>query len=327
MLVKDFDYELPKELIAQEPSQKRDESRLLVLARSTGEIQEGIFRDIINYLNKNEVLVLNQTRVIPARIYGDINDRKVELLLIRRLSENIWEALARPARKLKPGTIVKFKSGEAKIVERKPTGIRIVEFIGVAPEELLRKEGEIALPPYINNPSIDINRYQTVYAQKNGSVAAPTAGLHFTEELLEKIKDKGVEILKITLHASLGTFRPVKAEKVEEHKMYEEEFELPEDVAQKINEAKLEGRRVIAVGTTVVRTLEAQAKFKKGNVWQVVPEKGSTDLFIYPGYEFKIVDAMITNFHLPKSTLLMLVCAFASKEYIFRAYEYAIKNR
>ncbi|MEO0132292.1 MAG: tRNA preQ1(34) S-adenosylmethionine ribosyltransferase-isomerase QueA [candidate division WOR-3 bacterium] len=327
MLVKEFDYELPKELIAQEPAPKRDESRLLVLERKTGKIAEGIFRNLIGYLNNGDVLVLNQTRVIPARIYGNLDGKQVEFLLIRKVKKNIWEALARPAKKLKPGVIVKFKTGEVRVIELKPSGIRIVEFIGAEAEELIKKEGMIALPPYIKNSAVDLERYQTVYAQRNGAVAAPTAGLHFTSELLEKIEEHGVEILKITLHASLGTFRPVKVERVEDHTMYEEELEITEDVAQRINQAKLEGRRVIAVGTTVVRALEAQAQVRRNNTWQVVPNKGFTNLFIYPGYEFKIVDALITNFHLPKSTLLMLICAFAPMEYVFQAYDYAIRNR
>jgi S-adenosylmethionine:tRNA ribosyltransferase-isomerase len=327
VLVKEFDYYLPPELIAQEPKDRRDESRLLILSKETGAIKEGIFRDIINYLKTGDVLVLNQTRVIPARIYGQTNDKKVELLLLRPLQDQIWEVLSKPARKLKPGVIVKFEGAEAKVLERKPTGIRVVEFVGKPVPELLKEIGEIPLPPYIKKPLQEISRYQTVYAQKNGSIAAPTAGLHFTQELLTKLAQRGIEILKITLHAGLGTFRPVKTTIVEEHKVPGEEFEITEEVALRINHAKIEGRRIVATGTTVVRALESQAKAKKGKVWQLRPVQGMTDLFIYPGYEFKIVDALITNFHLPKSSLLMLVCAFCPKEYVMRAYDYAIRNK
>ncbi|MEO0084945.1 MAG: tRNA preQ1(34) S-adenosylmethionine ribosyltransferase-isomerase QueA [candidate division WOR-3 bacterium] len=329
MLVSEFDYNLPKELIAQQPSEKRDESRLLVLNRKTGEIKETIFKHIIDYLLPNDLLVLNETRVIPARIYGELDKTggKIELLLLREIGNNVWEALSRPARKLKPGTLVKFSDASAKILERKESGIRVVEFYGLDVKELLSKHGEIALPPYIRQKPTDINRYQTVFAQKNGAVAAPTAGLHFTNELLADIKNKGIEIQRIILHSGLGTFRPVKAELVENHKMYSEEFEISPQTAEAINKAKIAKRRVIAVGTTVVRALETQATFQNNGVWQITPKTGLTDLYIYPGYEFKIIDAIITNFHLPKSTLLMLVCAFADKKYIFNAYQYAIEKK
>lgn len=329
MLVSEFDYYLPKELIAQQPAEKRDESRLLVLNRKTGEINETTFKHIIDYLLPDDLLVLNETKVIPARIYGELNKTggKVELLLLREIENNVWEALSRPARKLRPGVIIKFTDAQAKVLERKESGIRIVEFYGTDVRELLNKEGEIALPPYIREKPTDINRYQTVYAQRNGAVAAPTAGLHFTHELLAKIKNKGIEIQSIILHCGLGTFRPVKAELVENHKMYSEEFEISAKTAEAINKAKLAKRRIIAVGTTVVRALESTATFQHNGIWQIIAKKGLTDLYIYPGYEFKIIDAMITNFHLPKSTLLMLVCAFANKEYIFNAYQYAIEKR
>lgn len=329
MLVADFDYHLPKDLIAQNPCEKRDESRLLLLDKKTGEIKESIFKDIIEYFNPGDLLILNETKVIPARIFGNINgktDKQVELLLLREIEPNIWEALSRPAKKLKPGVVINYQGAQAKILERKESGIRVVEFIGKDVYELLQEKGEIALPPYIKSKVQDINRYQTVYAQKQGAIAAPTAGLHFTPELLKAIQDKGVEVQKIVLHAGLGTFRPVKEELVEKHKMYQEEFEIDDQVAQSINGAKTEKRRVIAIGTTVVRTLESQA-IQNNNNWQIKANKGMTDLYIYPGYKFKIIDAMLTNFHLPKSTLLMLVCAFASKKHIFNAYEYAIKNK
>jgi len=224
------------------------------------------------------------------------------------------------------GSVIKYKDAQAKILERKESGIRVVQFSGKDVHELLKEQGEIALPPYIKSKVADINRYQTVYAQKQGAIAAPTAGLHFTQELLQAITKKGIEIQKITLHSGLGTFRPVKEELVEKHKMYHEEFEINKQVAQSINKAKIINRRVIAAGTTVVRTLESQA-IQNNDHWQINANKGMTDLYIYPGYKFKIIDAMLTNFHLPKSTLLMLVCAFTSKEFIFKAYDYAIKNK
>ncbi|MEO0092754.1 MAG: tRNA preQ1(34) S-adenosylmethionine ribosyltransferase-isomerase QueA [candidate division WOR-3 bacterium] len=327
MLTKDFDYYLPKELIAQEPTEKRDESRLLILSRQTGEIKETIFKEIINYLNPTDLLVLNDTRVIKARIFGQLlSDRKVELLLLREISSGIWETLARPAKKVKPGGKIRFGEYEATILERKESGVRIVQFSPDNISNLLNKYGELALPPYIKKPCQDPNRYQTIYGNKHGAIAAPTAGLHFTEELLKAIRAKGVTTLFITLHCGLGTFRPVKVEKVEEHRMYPEEFVINDDTAQKVNQAKAEKRRVIAVGTTVVRALETQA-YQQKKEWRLKPGQGLTNLYIYPGYEFKIVDAMVTNFHLPKSTLLMLVCAFANKELIFKAYDYAIRNR
>jgi len=328
MLVSDFDYNLPKEIIAQVPADKRDESRLLMLNRKTGEIQESVFREIVNLLNPGDLLLLNETKVIPARIYGTLDGKnsKVELLLLREIENNVWEVLSRPAKKLKPGVTVKFKDAQALILESKESGIRIVKFQNTDVHQLLQEQGEIALPPYIRSKQADINRYQTVYAKKEGAIAAPTAGLHFTPELLKEIENKGIEIEKLTLHSGHGTFRPVKEELVEKHKMYYEEYEINEKVAQAVNKAKLENQRIIAGGTTVVRALESQAINKNNGIWQIEPNKGMTDLYIYPGYDFKIVDAMITNFHLPKSTLLMLVCAFTSKEYIFNAYDYAIKN-
>jgi S-adenosylmethionine:tRNA ribosyltransferase-isomerase len=329
MLVSDFDYNLPKKLIAQYPSEKRDESRLLLLNRKTGEVKESVFKDIFEHLHPSDLLVLNETKVIPARIYGNISnktDKQVELLLLREIEPNIWEALSRPAKKLKPGVVINYKDAQAKILERKESGIRVAQFSGKDVHELLQEQGEIALPPYIKSKVADINRYQTVYAQKRGAIAAPTAGLHFTQELLQAITKKGIEIQKITLHSGLGTFRPVKEELVEKHKMYHEEFEINEQVTKSVNNAKIAKRRVIAAGTTVVRALESQV-IQNNNHWLVKANKGMTDLYIYPGYKFKIIDAMLTNFHLPKSTLLMLVCAFTSKEFIFKAYNYAIKNK
>lgn len=327
MLTKDFDYYLPKELIAQQPTEKRDESRLLILNRQTGEIAETIFCEIINYLNPTDLLVLNDTRVIKARIFGIIDsNRKVELLLLREIEPGIWETLSRPAKKVKPGVKIRFGEYEASVLKRKESGVRIVQFFPNCINYLLSEYGKIALPPYIKKKCQDINRYQTIYGYKDGAIAAPTAGLHFSEDLLKKICAKGIATGFLTLHCGLGTFRPVKVETIEEHKMYPEEFEIPPKTATMINRAKAENRRLVAVGTTVVRALEANAS-QKSNKWSVSPGKGLTNLYIYPGYEFKIVDALITNFHLPKSTLLLLVCAFAGKEKIFKAYDYAIAHR
>ncbi len=327
MLVSDFNYFLPKELIAQVPAEKRDESRLLMLNRKTGEVKETIFKGILDLLNAGDILVLNETRVIPARIYGTLDGKnsKIELLLLKEIENNIWEALSRPARKLKPGTIVKFKEAQAQIIESKESGIRIVQFKGKNVKELLSDQGELALPPYITSRATDINRYQTVYAKMDGAIAAPTAGLHFTPELIKEIEKKDIEVQKLTLHIGLGTFRPVMEKLVENHKMYNEEFEVSEKVAEAVNKAKEEKRRVIAVGTTVVRTLESQA-FQNHGTWNIKANQGMTDLYIYPGYNFKIVDAILTNFHLPQSTLLMLVCAYANRDYVFEAYDYAIRN-
>jgi S-adenosylmethionine:tRNA ribosyltransferase-isomerase len=328
MRVYEFDYNLPKELIAQFPSEKRDESRLITLNRKTGELKEGIFKDILRYFQPSDLLLLNDTKVIPARIFGSINNnaKPVELLLLKEIDTNLWEALARPAKKFKPGVVVRFQGAQAQIVERRDSGIKIVKFEGKDVHNLLEEQGKIALPSYIKSKVADIDRYQTVFAKNEGAIAAPTAGLHFTSELLSEIESKGIEIKKLTLHVGLGTFRPVKEEIVENHKMYYEAFEIHENIAQAVNKAKLSNRRIIAGGTTVVRALESQAVLNN-HVWQVKANKGTTDLYIYPGYEFKIIDAMITNFHVPKSTLLMLVCAFASKEYIYNAYDYAIKNK
>ncbi|SNR74591.1 tRNA preQ1(34) S-adenosylmethionine ribosyltransferase-isomerase QueA [Desulfurobacterium atlanticum] len=330
MKVSLFDYELPEELIAKEPAEPRDSARLLVLNRKTGEIEHRIFRDIIHYMNKGDVLVINNTKVIPARLIGKFpTGGSAEIFLVRQIKENVWEVIGKPGRKLKPGKKVIFDENfYCEIVERKEEGKRIVEFFttdGEATLNKIYKIGKMPLPPYINREETekDKEEYQTVFAKEEGAVAAPTAGLHFTAELLEKLKEKGVIIKEITLHVGLGTFKPVKVEEVEEHKMHYESYKVPKDTAIEIEKAKKEGRRVIAVGTTVVRTLETCFN-EKGIATSL---EGSTNLFIYPGYNFKVIDGLITNFHLPKSTLLMLVSAFAGRERILNAYEEAVKKR
>jgi len=329
MKVSDFDYELPKELIAKFPVEPRDSSRLMVLHRNTGEIEHRIFRDIVEYLKPGDVLVINDTKVIPARLFGKLETGgKVELLLVRQPGLGIWEVMAKPARKLKEGKRIYFDEElEAIVKGYGGEGRRIVEFILKSNKDFMEKLeeiGHIPLPPYIEREEKpeDREKYQTVFARKEGAVAAPTAGLHFTEELLQKLKDKGIIIKNITLHVGPGTFKPVKVENVEEHQMDYETYHVPEDTAAEINRAKEEGRRVIAVGTTVTRTLESAAE-KDG---KVKSGEGSTNLFIYPGYRFKVIDALITNFHLPRSTLLMLVSAFAGRERILNAYREAVKK-
>ena len=329
MKVSDFDYELPKELIAKFPVEPRDSSRLMVLHRNTGEIEHRVFRDIVEYLKPGDVLVINDTKVIPARLFGKLETGgKVELLLVRQPGLGIWEVMAKPARKLKEGKRIYFDEElEAVVKGYSGEGRRIVEFILKSNKDFMEKLeeiGHIPLPPYIEREEKpeDREKYQTVFARKEGAVAAPTAGLHFTEELLQKLKDKGIIIKNITLHVGPGTFKPVKVENVEEHQMDYETYHVPEDTAAEINRAKEEGRRVIAVGTTVTRTLESAAE-KDG---KVKPGEGSTNLFIYPGYRFKVIDALITNFHLPRSTLLMLVSAFAGRERILNAYREAVKK-
>jgi S-adenosylmethionine:tRNA ribosyltransferase-isomerase len=329
MKVSEFDYYLPKELIAKFPVEPRDSSRLLLLNRKSGKVEHRIFRDIVDYLREGDLLVLNDTKVIPARLYGKLpTGGKVELLLVRQVEPAVWEVMARPARKLKPGREVYFEGGlKGKVLEYLPEGKRLVEFY--LPEgrefmELLSEIGHVPLPPYVEREERpeDRERYQTVFARKEGSVAAPTAGLHFTKELLKKLENKGVIIKWVTLHVGPGTFKPVKVERVEEHQMDYESYTVPEETALEVNRAKEEGRRVIAVGTTVVRTLESATE-KSG---RVKSGEGITNLFIYPGYKFKVVDALVTNFHLPRSTLLMLVCAFAGKEKVLNAYREAVKN-
>lgn len=327
MKTDDFDYELPERLIAQTPLEKRDDSKLMILDRKTGEIIHETFHNIINYLSKDDVLVLNDTKVIPARIIGEKEDTKavIELLLLRNIENNDWLCLAKPAKRIKTGTIISFGNGKlkAKCLEVLDEGIRKIEFIynGIF-YEILDELGSMPLPPYIKEKLEDKDRYQTVYAKNNGSAAAPTAGLHFTKELLKAIEEKGINICYITLHVGLGTFRPVNVEDVTKHKMHSEFYHMSKEVADILNNAKKNNKRIIAVGTTSTRTLETIMSkyncFKETSGW--------TDIFIYPGYTFKAIDAQITNFHLPKSTLIMLISAFASKELIMKAYSIAVKH-
>ena len=328
MKVTEFDYELPEELIAQTPIKKRDESRLMVLNRKDKTIEHKVFKDIIDYLEPGDVLVRNNTKVIPARLYGKKETgANVEFLLLNNIEKDIWEAIVRPGNKLHVGTKVIFSDGilEANILEIMPGGTRKVEFKykGIF-NEILDKIGLMPLPPYIHETLKEKDRYQTVYAKYEGSAAAPTAGLHFTEQLLEKIRKKGIEIANVTLHVGIGTFRPVKEETVEAHKMHSEHFYIKQEDVDKINKAKQEGRRVIAVGTTSCRVLESIADEKTGMVKQI---EDDTQIFIYPGYKFKCIDGLITNFHLPQSTLLMLVSALAGKDYIMKAYNEAVKEK
>ncbi len=328
MEISEFDYHLPRELIAQRAVEPRDAARLLVLDRKTGAIYDARFYEIGNWLVPGDLLVLNDTRVLPARVFGKLSSGgKMEFLLLRRIDDaGTWEVLTRPARKARPGTVVDFDGYQAEVLERKPEGVRVVRWTPGDITPLLEKKGEYALPPYIRERSEKPERYQTVFARMPGAVAAPTAGLHFTPELLQRLCAQGIEVATITLHAGLGTFRPVKVEKVEEHRMYPEEFEITELTAARINQALAEKRRVVCVGTTTVRALEAQAE-RTGAGVQVEPGRGETDLYIYPGYEWKVTGALITNFHLPKSTLLLLVCAFAGRDLIMKAYEHAIAER
>ena len=327
MDVKDFYYDLPEELIAQVPIAKRDESRLLVLDRENKTIEHKIFKDILDYLNPGDCLVRHNTKVLPARIYGKKETgANVEFLLLNNIEGDIWESIVRPGNKLHVGTKVIFGDGllNAEILEVMEGGTRKVKFTykGIF-NEILDQIGLMPLPPYIHEELKEKNRYQTVYAKYQGSAAAPTAGLHFTEELLEKIKEKGVEIANVTLHVGIGTFRPVKVEKIEDHHMHTEHYYIkPEDV-EKINKTKQNGGRIISVGTTSCRVLESVAN-EQGLVREV---EGDTSIFIYPGYKFKCVDALITNFHLPESTLLMLVSALAGKDYIMEAYTEAVENK
>lgn len=332
MKVSDYWYDLPKELIAQDPINKRDESRLLVVRKNDGSITHKHFYDVIDYMDKGDVLVINDTKVIPARLIGTIDgkDAVCEVFLVKRLDKDLWECLVKPGKKLKIGTKVNFiKELSCEIVDIKEDGNRIVKFIyeGIF-EEVLDKAGTVPLPPYITHKLDDKDRYQTVYAVYKGSVAAPTAGLHFTKELLSKIEQKGINIVKITLHVSLGTFRPVKVENIEDHKMHSEKVIITKESASKINEAILNNHKVICVGTTSCRSLESAAYFDEvKNKYLVKDFDGETNIFIYEGYKFKIMNAMITNFHLPESTLLMLVSAFAGKEIVFNAYKEAIKEK
>ena len=327
MDLKEFYYDLPEELIAQVPIQKRDESRLMVLDRNNKTIEHKIFKDILDYLKPGDCLVRNNTKVIPARIYGKKETgANVEFLLLNNIEGDIWEAIVRPGNKLHVGTKVTFGEGllNAEILEVMEGGTRKVKFTynGIF-NEILDQIGLMPLPPYIHEELKEKDRYQTVYAKHQGSAAAPTAGLHFTEELLEKIKEKGVEIANVTLHVGIGTFRPVKVEKIEEHHMHSEHYYIKKEDAEKINNAKKNGGRIISVGTTSCRVLESIAD-ENGFVKET---EGDTIIFIYPGYEFKCIDALITNFHLPESTLLMLVSALAGKDYIMKAYKEAVEQK
>ncbi len=328
MKVSEFNYDLPKELIAQVPIKNRDTSRLMVLDRKTQTIEHKIFKDILDYLEPGDCLVRNNTKVIPARLYGKKQETgaNVEFLLLKRVEGDIWEVMVKPGKKLMPGTKVTFGDGllQAEILEKLEGGNRKVkfEYQGIF-NEILNEIGLMPLPPYIHEKLKEKDRYQTVYAKYEGSAAAPTAGLHFTEQLLEKIKEKGVEIANVTLHVGIGTFRPVKVENVEEHDMHSEHFYIKKEDAEKINKAKREGHRVIAVGTTSCRVLESIAD-ENGMVQET---EGDTSIFIYPGYQFKCLDCLITNFHLPESTLIMLVSALAGKDFIMKAYQEAVKEK
>ena len=327
MNVSDFYYDLPEELIAQTPIEKRDESRLMVLNRANQTIEHKTFKDIIDYLEPGDCLVRNNTKVIPARLYGKkATGAKIEFLLLNRIEGDIWECIVRPGHKLKPVKEVEFGDGilKAKVLDVMEGGTRKVEFKyeGIF-NEILDKIGLMPLPPYIHESLKDNDRYQTVYAKYEGSAAAPTAGLHFTPELFEKIKAKGIDVANVTLHVGIGTFRPVKVENVEEHHMHSEHFYIKQEDADKINNAKKNGKRVIAVGTTSCRVLETIAD-ENG---MVKPTEGDTQIFIYPGYKYKCLDGLVTNFHLPESTLIMLVSALAGRDYIMKAYNEAVKER
>lgn len=367
MDVKDFDYELPEELIAQDPLPDRSSSRLMVMDIDSGKTAHRTFRDVIEYLEPGDCMVINDTKVIPARLLGVKEDTgaHVEILLLRRKQDDIWECLVKPGRKLKPGARVSFGEGllKAEIVDTVDEGNRLVKFYyeGIF-EEVLDRLGEMPLPPYIRHKLEDKNRYQTVYAEHEGSAAAPTAGLHFTKELLQQIQDKGIRILHVTLHVGLGTFRPVKVDKIEDHHMHSEFYIVPEETAELVNQTIAEGHRVISVGTTSTRTLESaavlnpayeklQEEEEKGNKisarkeiiegkeryvgedgkiipkYLLAPKSGWTEIFIYPGYEWKLIDALITNFHLPQSTLVMLVSALSSREKVLAAYREAVEQR
>ena len=328
MKVSDFDFYLPEELIAQCPLKERDSSRFVVVDRKTGEIEHKVFHDVIDYLEKGDTLVLNNTRVMPARLIGEKEETggKIEFLLLKRIEGDKWECLAKPGKKAKVGAMFTFGEGKLKAVVREIglEGNRVIEFIynGIF-EEILDELGQMPLPPYIHEKLDDRERYQTVYSKEKGSAAAPTAGLHFTEDLLEKIREKGVNIAFVTLHVGLGTFRPVKVESIDEHIMHSEYYELDEENAKIINDTKKRGNRVIAVGTTSTRTLETIGN-ENG---EVRAQSGWTNIFIFPGYKFNIVDALITNFHLPESTLIMLVSALAGKENIMNAYKKAVEEK
>ena len=328
MKVSEFNYELPEELIAQVPIKNRDESRLMVLDKNEKTIEDKVFKDILDYLQPGDCLVRNNTKVIPARLYGikEETNVNVEFLLLKRIEGDTWEVMVHPGRRLKPGTKVVFGNGilKAEILEILDGGNRKVrfEYEGIF-NEILDQIGLMPLPPYIHESLKQKDRYQTVYAKHDGSAAAPTAGLHFTDELLEKIKEKGVEIANVTLHVGIGTFRPVKVENIEEHDMHSEHYYIKQEDVEKINKTKANGGRIIAVGTTSCRVLESVAD-ENGRLKEI---EGDTKIFIYPGYKFKCIDALITNFHLPESTLIMLVSALAGKEYTMQAYKHAVEEK
>lgn len=329
MKVEDFDFDLPEELIAQTPLLDRTSSRLMVLDKKSGEIKDQHFTDILSYLNEGDALVLNDTRVLPARLHGtkDETGAHIEVLLLKQKEGNAWETLVKPAKRIRKGSTITFGNGalKAKCLEELEHGGRILEFSyeGIF-YEVLEQLGEMPLPPYIKEQLADQDRYQTVYAKENGSAAAPTAGLHFTEDLLTQISAKGVEIIFVTLHVGLGTFRPVDVEDTANHKMHSEFYRLTEDAANRINKIKATGGKVVAVGTTSIRTLETIASHNEG---KLVAESGWTDIFISPGYTFQAVDALITNFHLPKSTLIMLVSALSNRTNILAAYNHAVEQQ
>ncbi len=324
----DFYYELPEELIAQDPLEDRSSSRLLVLDKESGAVSHHVFKDVIDYLNEGDCLVINDTKVLPARLIGAKvgTDAKIEVLLLKRKENNIWETLVKPGKKAKIGTKISFGDGllMGEVVDIVEEGNRLIQFTyeGIF-EEILDQLGQMPLPPYITHHLEDKNRYQTVYAEHTGSAAAPTAGLHFTPELLEKIEKKGVDIARVTLHVGLGTFRPVKVDEITDHHMHSEFFRIEEEAATKINRAKDTGKKVICVGTTSCRTVESAAD-ETGHLKAC---SGWTEIFIYPGYQFKVLDSLITNFHLPESTLVMLVSALAGREHVLAAYEEAVKER
>ena len=329
MNINEFDYELPEELIAQTPLKDRAASRLLVMDKKTGELKHRHFRDILKFLRKGDVLVLNDTKVIPARLIGvkEETGAVIELLLLKDLGEDTWECLSKPAKRLKIGTIVSFGEGllKAQVVEKFDEGLVHAKLLykGIL-MEILDKLGTMPLPPYIHEKLEDQSRYQTVYAKNIGSAAAPTAGLHFTKELLKEIEDKGIIVTYVTLHVGLGTFRPVEVENILDHKMHSEYYVMDKNTADILNKAKDEGRRIVAVGTTSTRTLETIATNNDG---RFIATSGNTSIFIYPGYEFRGIDCLITNFHLPKSTLVMLVSALSSRDNILNAYKEAIKEK
>lgn len=327
MKTSDFDYELPERLIAQHPAEKRDHSRLLVMDKYTGEIEHRIFKDIIEYLHEGDVLVVNKTKVLPARIFGvkEGGSAKIEVLLLKRDEErpNTWEVLVRPGKRAKVGTMINFGEGllRGEVVENTSAGRKVTFYFDGIFEEILDKLGMMPLPPYIHEQLEDKNRYQTVYAKVDGSAAAPTAGLHFTEELMDALRVKGVQIEEVLLHVGLGTFKPVDEENIEDHEMHTEFYDISEETAARINKAKEEGRRIISVGTTSTRAMESAAKNER-----LLPGSGWTNIFIFPGYEWQIIDGLITNFHLPKSTLMMLVSALSKREFILNAYHEAVKE-